>query len=239
MENLKNASLFCLIGLIFPALAWAEAVGTLTHFGGIVHVTAADGTSSLLSANSEIKEGDTLKTEKSTFARIKFVDGGVVVLRPETVFKVDSYAYKANADAEHKDNIALSLLKGGVRSVTGLAGKRDPESFKLNTRMGMLGVRGTDFGVLLCNNDCGNIQTVSGKAPENGLYTDTAQGTTIVRNSAGSVEVHAGSFSFTPNANTLPKLVLPTQGIQVTLPPTISNSKNGAGGSDSNACSVQ
>jgi hypothetical protein len=186
-------------------------------------------------------EGDTLKTERNTFARVKFIDGGTVVLRPESVFKVDSYVYKATADSEHKDNIALTLLKGGVRSVTGLGGKRSPESFKMNTRMGMLGVRGTDFGVLLCNDDCANIQTVTGHPPENGLYTDTAQGKTIISNSAGSIEVPAGSFSFTPSANTLPKLVPPTKGIQVTMPPTISNGKgyNSTGVTDSNACSVQ
>ena len=242
MLNLRNASLFCLLGLLLPALAWAEGVGTITHLGGVLRATRADGASRILSVKSEVREGDTLKTEKNTYARIKFVDGGEVVLRPETVFKVDAYAYRPTPEPEHKDNILFSLLKGGLRSVTGLLGKRSPDAFKLNTATATIGIRGTHFGALLCNNDCANIPTVSGQPPENGLHTDTAQGTTIISNGAGSVEVPAGSFSYTPNPNTPPKLVPPSQGIQVTMPPAISNNKangNGMGSSDSNSCSVQ
>ncbi len=242
MRNLINVNLFCLIGLLLPALAWAEGVGTITHLGGVIRATHADGTSKLLSVKSEILEGDTLRTEKNTFARIKFVDGGEVVLRPETVFKVDAYAYKPDATEQHQDNILLSLVKGGLRSVTGLLGKRSPDAFKMNTATATIGIRGTHFGALLCNNDCANIPTVLGHAPGNGLYTDTASGKTVISNAAGSIEVPAGSFSFTPGPNVAPRLVPPSQGIQVTMPPSISSNKgsgNGMGASDSNSCTVK
>jgi len=239
---MKNVKLFCLIGLLLPSLAWAGSVGNITHLSGVLLATHADGTNKLLSVKSEVMEGDTLKTEKDTFTRIKFVDGGEVVLRPETVFKVDTYAYKSASEEASQDNIGLSLLKGGMRSVTGLLGKRSPDKFKVNTAAATIGIRGTHFGALLCNNDCANIPTVSGKAPENGLHTDTAQGTVIVSNAAGSIIVPAGSFSHTPGANIPPKLVPPSQGVQVTMPPSISTNKgngNGLGASDSNACSVK
>ena len=242
MRNLINASLICLIGLLLPVLAWAEAVGTVTHLGGILRATRADGANRLLSVKSEILEGDTLKTEKNTFARIKFTDDGEVVLRPETVFKVDSYSSQTDAAPEHKDNIVLGLVKGGMRSVTGLIGKRSPDAFKVNTATATIGIRGTHFGVLLCNDDCANIPTVTGHAPDNGLYTDTASGKTYVTNAAGTIDVPAGSFSYTADANTPPKLVPPSQGIQVTMPQSISNNKsngNGIGPSDSNACLVE
>jgi hypothetical protein len=228
--------------LLLPALVWAEGVGTVTHLGGVLRATGADGKSRILSVKSEIREGDTLKTEKDTFARIKFVDNGEVVLRPETVFKVDAYSYRPVAEPEHKDNVLFGLVKGGMRSVTGLLGKRSPDAFKVNTATATIGIRGTHFGVLLCNNDCANIPTVSGHAPENGLYTDTASGKTVISNAAGTVEVPAGSFSYTANAHTSPKLVPPAQGIQVTMPPAISNNKSngsGIGSSDSNACKVE
>jgi hypothetical protein len=227
---------------MLPASAWAEGVGTVTHLGGVLRATRADGTSRMLAVKSEIREGDTLRTEKNTFARIKFVDDGEVVLRPDTVFKVDAYSYKPAASPEHKDNILFGLVKGGMRSVTGLLGKRSPEAFKLTTATATIGIRGTHFGALLCSNDCANIPTVSGHAPENGLYTDTASGRTVVSNAAGTVEVPAGSFSYTADANTPPKRVSPAQGIQVTMPPSISNNKgngSGIGTSDNNACKVE
>ena len=242
MRNLINASLFCLIGLLVPFFAWAETVGMVTHLGGVLRANRVDGTSRLLSVKSEIKEGDTLKTEKNTFARIKFLDDGEVVLRPETEFKVDSYSSQSEAAPEHKDNIVLGLVKGGMRSVTGLIGKRSPDAFKVNTATATIGIRGTHFGVLICNNDCANIPTVTGHAPDNGLYTDTASGKTYVTNAAGTIDVPAGSFSYTPDANTPPKLVPPSQGIQVTMPQSISNNKsngNGIGPADSNACMVE
>ena len=92
---MKNANLICLIGLLLPALAWAEGVGNITHLAGVIQASRTDGTSRMLSVKSEVREGDTLKTERNTFARIKFVDGGEIVLRPETVFKVEAYAYQA------------------------------------------------------------------------------------------------------------------------------------------------
>lgn len=241
MRNLRNADLVCLIALLLPVLAWAEGVGTITHLAGVLQAVRADAASRVLSVKSEVREGDTLKTQINSFARIKFVDGAEVVLRPETVFKVEAYAYKPVPVEGQKDSVSFNLLKGGIRSVTGLLGKRSPDAFKMNTATATIGIRGTHFGALLCNNDCGNIPTISGSPPGNGLHTDTASGSTIISNAGGSVEVPAGSFSYTPSPMSAPKLVPPAEGVQVTMPPSISSNKatgGGMGRSDSNSCAV-
>ncbi len=241
MRNLRSVNLTLLIALLVPALAWAEGVGIITHLAGVIHATRADNASRILSVKSEVREGDTLKTEANTYARIKFVDGGGVVLRPETVFKVEAYSYKPIPSPEQKDNVSFNLVKGGIRSVTGLLGKRSPDAFKINTAAATIGIRGTHFGALLCNNDCANIPTISGSPLGNGLHTDTASGSTVISNAAGSIEVPAGSFSYTSSLTVAPKLVPPSEGVQVTMPPSISSNKasgTGMGKSDSNACSV-
>ena len=236
-------SIVCLICLLLPVAAWAEgAVGSVTHMSGVLFAAHADGTKKMLSVKSEVMEGDTLRTEVNTYARIKFTDGGEVVLRPETMFKVDAYSYKPVSEAKQEDNILFSLLKGGLRSVTGMIGKRNPDRFQMKTATATIGIRGTHFGALLCNNDCANIQTITGQTPGDGLHTDTAQGTTIVSNAAGSIEVPAGAFSYTPSPTAPPMLVPPSQGIQVTMPPSISSNKatgSGLGSSDDNACTVK
>ena len=246
MLNRRNASLILLLGMLLPLIAWAENVGTITHLGGVLRATRADGSSRILAVKSEVREGDTLKTEKNTYARIKFVDKGEVVLRPETVFRVDAYSYHAvpaaGQTAGQQDNIVFNLVKGGLRSVTGLLGKRSPDKFRMNTATATIGIRGTHFGALLCNNDCGGIPTISGQPPGNGLHTDTASGRTVISNAAGSIEVPAGAFSYTPSPTVPPKLVPPSQGIQVTMPPAISSNKasgNGMGATDSNSCKVE
>ena len=227
------AGLALLICLLLPLTASAESIGKITHLNGTLLATHADGTQKMLSVKSEVLEGDTLKTEVNTYARIKFIDGGEIVLRPETLFKINAYSF--NAADKQQNGFMGSLVKGGLRSLTGMIGKLNPNSFEMKTETATIGIRGTYFGALLCNNDCANIPTISGQVPGNGLHTDTAQGTTIVRNAAGS-------FSYTAGPTVPPKLVPPSQGIQVTMPPSISSNKTtggGVGSSDSNACTVK
>lgn len=240
MKNLKVANIIFLACLILPGFAYAKAAGVITHLSGILHVTYADGVQKVLNVGSEVQVGDTLRTELNTYTRLKFNDGGEVVLRPETIFKVEAYAYDA-AEAS-QDNFLVELVKGGMRSVTGLLGKRNADKYKVKTGVATIGIRGTHFGALLCNNDCNNLQTVTGKAPPNGLHTDTVQGTTVISNAAGMIEVPAGSFSYTANMNTPPKIVPPSQGIQVTMPISISSNKSkgsGLGEGKGSSCTVK
>lgn len=238
-RRIAGCGLICL--LLLPLSALAEGVaGTVSHLGGVLFVSRADGTKKMLSVKSEVLEGDTLRTEVNTYVRIKFTDGGEVVLRPETIFKVEAYGY--DTVLKQQDNFLMSLIKGGLRSVTGMIGKRNPDRFQMKTVTATIGIRGTHFGALLCNDDCANIPTISGQPPENGLHTDTAQGTIIVSNAAGSIEVPAGAFSYTPSPTEPPVLVPPSQGIQVTMPASISDNKaagSGVGSSDDSACVVK
>ena len=70
----------------------------------------------LLATRSAISPGETIATQGDTYARIKFNDGGEVVLRPGSQLKIDAYKYEEGNP--QGDNIVLSLIKGGMRSVT-------------------------------------------------------------------------------------------------------------------------
>ncbi|MDO8787571.1 MAG: hypothetical protein Q7J42_05820 [Sulfuritalea sp.] len=56
-------------------------------------------------------EGDTLGTERETYARIKFADGGALVLRPGSQLKIESYSHEAAKPGS--DNILMRMFKGG------------------------------------------------------------------------------------------------------------------------------
>jgi hypothetical protein len=43
------------------------------------------------------------------------------------------------------DNASFNLVKGGLRSVTGLLGKRNKEKFAMKTPSATIGIRGTTF----------------------------------------------------------------------------------------------
>lgn len=218
------------------ALAAATA-GQVTHLSGTLSARKADGTAKLLSVKSEVQEGDLLTTEAETYARIKFVDGAEVVLRPGTQLKISAYSFAENKP--QTDNVLLSMLKGGLRAVTGLIGKRNHNAVSYSTATATIGIRGTHFGALACNGDCGDVPTVSGKPPEDGLHLDVADGAIVVTNAcseqASTVPCRhvqqvltAGQFGFVRDAFTPPVIVPPQQGIQVTMPPNISQN-NAAG----------
>ena len=47
------------------------------------------------------------------------------------------------------------MVKGGLRTVTGLIGKRKPNSFQVDTPIASIGIRGTDFIARICaDNEC-------------------------------------------------------------------------------------
>ena len=121
----------------------ADMVGTVTDLSGSLLVRRADGTVKVLAAKSEVDQGDTLVSEKDTYARIKFIDNGEITLRPNTQFKIDNFTY--NAAKPENDNAFFTLVKGGLRSITGLLGKRNKERFGLNTPTATIGIRGTIF----------------------------------------------------------------------------------------------
>jgi hypothetical protein len=210
-----------------PAVHAAPA-GQITHLSGTLSAKRADGTSKLLSVKSDVLEGDTLNTETETYARIKFIDGGEVVLRPGTQLKIENYAY--NATKPESDNVVMSMFKGGLRAVTGLLGKRSREKVSFQTETATIGIRGTHFGALLCQNDCGGVPTTGGKPPPNGLHVDVTNGAISMSNRAGTVQINAGQFGFVANPNAPPTIVPPQQGIQVTMPSSIAQNKGGGKG---------
>ena len=216
------------IGVVWAPVVHAATAGQITHLSGTLSAKRADGTSKLLSVKSDVLEGDTLSTETETYARIKFGDGGEVVMRPGTQLKIENYSY--NAARPESDNVVMSMFKGGLRAVTGLIGKRNREKVSFQTETATIGIRGTHFGALLCQNDCGGVPTTGGTPPPNGLHVDVTNGAITMSNKAGSVQINAGQFGFVANANTPPVPVPPQQGIQVTMPSSISQNKGGGRG---------
>ncbi|MFM9438367.1 hypothetical protein ACFDR9_005473 [Janthinobacterium sp. CG_23.3] len=123
--------------------AAAQVAGTVMNLNGPLLAKKADGSAKILAAKSEVEQGDTLVTEKNTYALIKFIDNSEITLRPSTTFTIDQFAFEADKAAA--DNAAFTLIKGGLRSLTGLLGKRNKERFSLKTPAATIGIRGTTF----------------------------------------------------------------------------------------------
>ena len=101
----------------------------------------------------ELKQGDfvyvddEIMTSNRSFAVLQFVDGAKVTVRPDSVMIVETYLYNGNAE----DAATLSLVSGGLRVITGAMAKSNPENYKVRTPVALMGVRGTEFSIMLCD----------------------------------------------------------------------------------------
>lgn len=227
-----------LAGLVFAGAALAaEPTGTVTHLSGTLAVKRADGSTRVLSQRSEVREGDLLVTAADSYARVKFVDGSEVTLRPDSQFQIEAFKYEAGRP--EGDSALFRLIKGGLRSVTGLVARRSRDSFRVTTATATLGVRGTHFGALQCANDCGGIPTPTGRPPENGLHVDVSDGAIVVTNQGGTRVFNAGEFGYVQSANTPPVIVPREQAPRPPAPPErFERGGVGVGKAGAAACTI-
>jgi len=93
-------------------------------------------------------------------AQIRFSDGGLVALYPDSQFTVTRYADGAGTGEDH---FVVNLLRGGMRALTGLIGKRNPSSYKVITPTAVVGIRGSAFMLAI---DANGKVLVSGEQDE-------------------------------------------------------------------------
>ncbi|MDP4029118.1 MAG: FecR domain-containing protein, partial [Gallionella sp.] len=189
--------------------AWAD--GTITHLSGKISVQKADGTILPAAVGTKVGESDTMITGTNAYARLEMTDGGEIVLRPNSRLKVESYRF--NADKPAEDKFSFSMLKGGLRTVTGLIGKRgDKDAYEGKTATATVGIRGTQYDMRLCQGDCGALA--------DGTYFAVRFGAVRTGNAQGSMDVAAGQVVLVQQAK--PPVLLPRDpGIGFTPPAVI------------------
>ena len=143
-----------------------------------LEATSIDGNKRALKAGSAIFQGDTLTTNTNAYAILIFKDKSRISLQSNTVFRVDEMSFDKDKSA---DSTALfSLLRGGLRTITGLIGKLNPRKYQMRTRLATIGIRGTGYD-LMCTGDCiadsASHQKAAVKLPQgDGLYAHVWDG---------------------------------------------------------------
>ncbi len=219
MNVLKRMTRTVLAGGVALLSGVVLANGTISQMSGTLSVRKGDGTVRILSQKSEIQPGDTVNTQRDSYAQIKFPDGGQITLKPNTSVKLDSFNFSL---AEPKaDSMLFGLLKGGMRAVTGLVGKRgDPDAYKMNTATATIGIRGTTFGADDCSTTkCDNLQDA--------VYVSVADGEIVASNAAGAVSFLAGQFGSIESRDRLPRFLSTDPGLQFTPPASFIQSITG------------
>lgn len=156
----KRARLALLMGMVAAwPLTGLAAAGLVQFTAGDVQLRRGDSLSRL-AKGAELDGGDVVLTGTEGRAQIRFTDGGLVALYPDSQFTVTRYADGAGTGEDH---FVVNLLRGGMRALTGLIGKRNPASYKVITPTAVVGIRGSAFMLAI---DANGKVLVSGERDE-------------------------------------------------------------------------
>lgn len=213
------------------ASAFAAGAGVITHLSGTMSVQRPDGSVRILSQKSEVQPGDVLTTQRDSYAQINFTDGSAATMRPNTTMKLEAYSF--TEDKPQGDAMFMRLIKGGLRTVTGLIGKRgDQDSYKIGTSTATIGIRGSFGESHHCESNCGKLDP--------GTYHTTLSGSYIMQNQAGSQLIGEGQFGFSQDPKKPPVLLPGDPGLNLSqLPFTLGAGGGAVRGGSSQECVVR
>ncbi len=203
----RQTILLAMISAAYPVTGYCAAVGRADFVIGEVVAVAADGIQRPLAKGAAINVGDAINTAVGARAQLRFSDGGFVSLQPNTQFRVDEYQYDNQTDGKEKG--FFSLLKGGLRAITGAIGRVNRNTYQVATPSATIGIRGTGYNAV----------------QSDGLLVNVGEGAISLTNNAGELVVTAGEAAFVADFNSAPALTFqkpdtPPAGILAPAPDT-------------------
>jgi hypothetical protein len=179
-----------MIAILFLALApaiAAEPAGRVLFAVGTPTAATPAGDVRALRSGDAIEEGDLLVTGEGRL-QVVFKDGALLALHTGSRFKVERYRYTAKGD--DSDGVVLRLLQGGLRTISGLVGKRNRADYRMDASVATIGIRGTEYSLQLGNDLIGSV----------------SEGAIEVCNGAGCLQVGSGQGFFVPSLTEPPAL---------------------------------
>ncbi|MFZ5558014.1 MAG: FecR family protein [Pseudomonadota bacterium] len=204
-----QAAVFVALGvLVYPETTVAAAVAQVFFVSGNVTARGADGSVRAVSKGTPINPGDLIDTGSGR-AQLRFADGALVSLQSGSQFRVDQFRFEGTTDGSEKG--FFSLLKGGLRTVTGLVGRFNRDAYQITTPTATIGIRGTEYLAKLGDS----------------LVVSVGEGRVAVINSTGEFVVEAGQSVYVKDRDSKPEVTstkpfLPPPGTQAgNTPPAL------------------
>lgn len=190
------------LAVLALAAAWAAGAGA-QDAGRVIlsigDVTIQRGAATLPApVGTGVQKGDAVRVGASSNAQIRFLDEAIVALRPGTELKVDDYNWSGAADGTERG--FFSLLKGGLRTVTGAIGKVNQQNYRVATPTSTIGIRGSNYNLVQCDAECRNPD---GSPARGGTYGGVFDSRIAVENDAGERVFGVGEFFYVASRNSL------------------------------------
>ena len=152
---MKFGSRLLLLSILVAALTAPLTVVAQQDSSGMVVASRGEVIALSNGGSRELKQGDfiyvndEILTSARSFAVLQFSDGAKVTVRPDSTLIIEQYLYAGNEN----DEATLNLVSGGLRVITGAMAKSNPENYKVKTPVALMGVRGTEFSIMLCGDE--------------------------------------------------------------------------------------
>jgi len=159
-----------------------------------------------------IHESDTVTTARDASAQIRMRDGGLIAVRPDSRLKIDNFVF--NGEQDGTENSIFTLLKGGMRAITGLIGKLHKEKYHIYTASTAIGIRGTDHEVYVVVPG----SEMAAKAPV-GTYDRVNSGETVMTTDKGSVNILPNQMGYSAGMDQVPQLQPVNLNLFTAVPP--------------------
>lgn len=148
-----------LLGL-FSVSALAAGSVRLDFVAGPVSIVASGGQERSASRGAAVVPGETVRTGSEGRAQLRFDDGAVVSLQPNSDFRIDDYRFSGASDGQER--ALFTLLRGGLRTLTGIVGRSQRESYRMTTSVATIGIRGTEYTLAYLDSDAIAVATGEG-----------------------------------------------------------------------------
>ncbi len=141
----RNVTFWLILWLAVPAYGAESIVGSVKTVHGSVFVRRG-------AEKLPCREGvhllpqDILQTSADSSVGVIFQDGTRIALGPNTELKIDQFVYQPG---EGKFGLLVRLARGVMAYISGKIAKFSPESVRVETPVGIVGLRGTELAISL------------------------------------------------------------------------------------------
>ncbi|HEY7760327.1 MAG TPA: FecR family protein [Burkholderiales bacterium] len=145
-ERVQNLLTACLLvaAVLAPQPAVAAPAARVEFAVGNPEIASAGGAARPLAKGAAVEAGDTVFTNDGR-VQLRFTDGAYVSLQPQSQFRVDDYRWEGRADGSERG--FFSLLRGGLRTITGVVGRSNKRNYRVSTTVATIGIRGTEYKI--------------------------------------------------------------------------------------------
>jgi hypothetical protein len=157
--------------------AQSSDAGKFLSVTGDVRVISRDGAPRAAQREAEFREGESIITGAGALAQLRMFDGALMSVRGDTEIKLERFSYAGEQDRHA--SFLMSVLKGGLRTITGVIGRQNRDRYRITTATVTLGVRGTDFEIVHVPQPIGSREVPAG------TYNRVYEGMTSIQNRAG------------------------------------------------------